>query len=114
MRRTVAFSGALVLAIVLTNAAFSKPKRVSPERTQKRINSISPVSPWPSKTGWVRYDTLSAPTPGQLVGRFATTYEEACDGKTPFTSFPREGWKSPIQGRECKDGWIALNPELAN
>jgi hypothetical protein len=93
--------------------ALSKSKTVSSAEIEKLIAAIAPVSPWPSKSAWVRYDTLSSPTPGQLVGRFASSFDEACSNKTPFTSFPRDGWQSPVHGQYCKDGSLALNPILA-
>jgi hypothetical protein len=111
MKKIVAFS-AILCALGLTGAAVSKTKQPSPDEIQKKLDAITTVAPWPAKSAWVNYDTLSAPSPGQLIGRFAATFAEACARKTPFTSFPRDGWKSPVQGQNCKDGSLALHPEL--
>jgi hypothetical protein len=70
-------------------------------------------APWPSRTAWVRWDTVSnVPNQGLLLGPFASTFEEACAAKTPYSTFPRGGYAS-LKEKNCATGQQAYNLTLA-
>ncbi len=75
----------------------------------RNLEEIPTDGTWPFESGYVRYDTLKRGKNGFMIGRWALTLDDACDGGAPFSSVPsEEEWKDGPYGAYCPDGMLAL------